>query len=350
MIFLNFMVAVLLMHSSSLGGKGKLDSSEVYPSKSDIREECALHSQALQEMHKCLKSKFKDFFLESEYSLSALILQLIIEELEGLNDLEVLKYADDLAVYRDKLISIEYDVDLPFLDSVYKDNGYFRVFVNDRSWVVDTGATFGAVDRAIDKCPSLYGSTEIIGALGNLESTGYCTFELDRFGNIPLNIASGPRVLGLAYLIPHRVVYLRPNRSSEGSLAVPFGYNGQYLVINGSLIVDESRLDNSNMCLDSGAKKSVISAAAYASMQGVNADVNVEILRYSTPFGERVNLVKKMPDVTIEIQEHFFSLKGIPAVISNNISYDCDIILGMDFIANVISLNFDEKYVFIESS
>src|SRR5690554_4224778 len=158
-----------------------------------------------------------------------------------------------------------------------------------------------------------------------------------------LNVTSGDNILGLLYLIPHREIFFASPDQDTVYSSVPFDYSGQYLTINGEIKIGSQLLENSVMCIDSGAKESIISKSIYKSVSVNYSNIKVDILNYSSPFGERRILAKRIPNVHILVGNKEANFSSIPVATSSDISLDCDIVLGMDFLKNIVSLNFITK-------
>lgn len=309
-------------------------------------ERCELNSASLVDIHACLKAEYKLKVIEGDYVTASQLLKILSTEVQKYGSKDYKQYAEQLIVLGRKMELLQYQEGLESPLTLYRhdDGDYFSVHIGEDRWVIDTGATFGAINSSTTSCTTS-GSDEsmIIAAHGTVERSAYCVYSLSGFGKMPLNVTSGDNILGLLYLIPHREIFFASPDQDTVYSSVPFDYSGQYLTINGEIKIGSQLLENSVMCIDSGAKESIISKSIYKSVSVNYSNIKVDILNYSSPFGERRILAKRIPNVHILVGNKEANFSSIPVATSSDISLDCDIVLGMDFLKNIVSLNFITK-------
>lgn len=309
-------------------------------------ERCELNSTSLVDIHTCLKAEYKLKVIEGDYVSASQLLKTLSTKVQSYGSKDSKEYSEQLIVLGRKMELVQYQEGLESPLKLYRhdDGDYFSVRIGEDRWVIDTGATFGAIDSNSTSCTAS-GPDEsmIIAAHGTVERSAYCIYSLSGFGQMPLNVTSGDNILGLLYLIPHREIFFASPDQDTVYSSVPFDYSGQYLTIKGEIKIGSKSLDNSVMCLDSGAKESIIAKSIYKNISAEYSNIEVDILNYSSPFGERRILVKKIPSAHILAGSKEANFSSIPVSTSSDISLDCDIVLGMDFLKDVVSLNFSTK-------
>lgn len=299
---------------------------------STVMDKCSQCRLSKTHKYNCYKIEYLSYFNKGEFSEAASSLI----NLSNDNELTQLFENSQFAAMNNQLAKklMELNVGPQNIDATVElKDGYWTYQLPSGSWLFDTAASFGATNK---NCKIR--NFEKAMALGKLEDVGSCLVDIEHAKNYPLLANSDKDVLGHAFFSTFNKV--KTSNTSTIPSTSEFYYDGKLLITRGSAKTKELNFNAVNMCIDTGSSKTVMMPRLHRKFRSELSNNEIGKVNAKTPFGSIETLAKNLKQVTLNIGSNEYKLIEVPMIIRNIGFYECDVLLGMDILKNLIDIDY----------